>query len=161
MIPTSPAHSVSWTAPASPAVVPVPAVVGVAPAAAAARDQQAGLEQRRGQPRPVQTRDAGGPGNATDGGVKAGEALADERSRAQRSEQQAQRAREQAQIQQEAMEHLRTALRKVWDASGAVVEQALARDAEAASQQAARARSVDAYGTSNAAGTPTNLSKRV
>ncbi len=158
MIPTSPSHSVTWGPPTAPVVAPVPAVVGVAPAAAASRDQQAGLEQRRGQPRTAAVRE---PASASADGAKARENEANERARVRRSEEQAQRAREQAQAQQEAMEQLRTALRKVWDASGAVVEQALAREADTASQQAARAKSVDAYGQAAPAAPQGNLSKRV
>lgn len=159
MIPTSPSHSVTWGPPTAPAVAPVPAVVGVAPAAAASRDQQAGLEQRRGQPRTAAVREPSAA--SADAATKAREDQTDERARVRRSEEQAQRAREQAQAQQEAMEQLRTALRKVWDASGAVVEQAMAREADTAGQQAARAKSVDAYGQAAPAAPQGNLSKRV
>jgi len=158
MIPTSPSHSVSWSPPTAPAVTPVPAVVGVAPAAAASREQ-AGLEQRRGQPRTMPVRET--DPTPAEAAVKARDEQAEERARTRRSEEQAQRAREQAQAQQEAMEQLRAALRKVWDASGAVVEQAMARDADAAGQQAARAKSADAYGQATPTAIPGNLSKRV
>jgi len=54
-------------------------------------------------------------------------------------------------------------LRKVWDASGAVVEQALAREAEQAARAqgggVARARPLDAYDAPPPAGKP-GLSRR-
>ncbi|MBL0917147.1 MAG: hypothetical protein IBJ14_00445 [Hydrogenophaga sp.] len=152
MIPTSPTTPVSWTASAAPAAATVPAVMAVAPAAAAARDAQAGLEQRRGQPR------VSAPGNQ---GTAQTDRAAMEQARAQRAEQQAQRARELDEARRESVEHLRQTLRRVWDASAAVVEHALAQEKEAPSGAQA-ARALDAYGApATPADKTTGLSRRV
>lgn len=153
MIPTSPTSPVSWTAAAAPAVALVPAVMAVAPAAAAARDAQAGLEQRRGQPRAAAGKGQGVPDPVTQ--------VADEQARTERAREQAERLREMEQSRRETVEELRQALRKAWDASAAVVEQALARDAESRSA-AQTARAIDAYGGSgDAADKPPGISRRV
>lgn len=149
MIPTSPTSPVSWTAAAAPAVAPVPAVMAVAPAAPAARDAQAGLEQRRGQPQPVAA-----PTAATQG---TDELAVQQRAREERAEEQAQRLRAIEEERRETVEQLRQALRKVWDASAAVVEQALAREAEPPSG-AQTARALDAYAAAD--DKPPGLSRR-
>jgi hypothetical protein len=62
----------------------------------------------------------------------------------------------------ETVEELRQALRKAWDASAAVVEQALAREAESHTTAAQTARALDAYGGSgDAAQRPPGISRRV
>lgn len=151
MIPTSPTSPVSWTAAAAPAVAPVPAVIAVAPAAAAARDAQDGLEQRRGQPRSAATPS----GERPDAPDLAGQAAAE------RAREQADRLREIEQARRETVEELRQALRRAWDASAAVVEQALAREAESPSA-AQTARALDAYGgPGDAVDRPPGISRRV
>lgn len=152
MIPTSPTSPVSWTATAAPAVAPVPAVIAVAPAAAAARDAQGGLEQRRGQPR---------AGSSTPAGREPAEQAALQLAREERAREQTERLREMEQARRETVEELRQALRKAWDASAAVVEQALAREAESPSA-AQTARALDAYGgPGDAADKPPGISRRV
>ncbi len=151
MIPTSPTSPVSWTAAAAPAVAPVPAVMAVAPAAAAARDAQAGLEQRRGQPRTAAGKGLAEPATQA----------ATEQARSERAREHAERQREIEQARRETVEELRLALRKAWDASAAVVEQALARDAETRSA-AQTARALDAYaGPGDATDKPPGISRRV
>lgn len=160
MIPTSPTSPVSWTAAAAPAVAPVPAVMAVAPAAAAARDAQAGLEQRRGQPRAA----TGTPGKRP-GLQDPPDDAATEQARAERVREQAERLRAMELSRRETVEELRQALRKAWDASAAVVEQALAREAEAHTTAAQTARALDAYGGSGGSGDaaqrPPGISRRV
>lgn len=163
MIPTSPTSPVSWTAAAAPAVAPVPAVMAVAPAAAAARDAQAGLEQRRGQPRAA----TGTPGKRS-GLQDSPDDVATEQARTERAREQAERLREMELARRETVEELRQALRKAWDASAAVVEQALALEAEShattaqTAQTVQAARALDAYGGSgDAAQRPPGISRRV
>lgn len=154
MIPTSPTSPASWTAAAAPAVAPVPAVLAVAPAAAAARDAQGGLEQRRGQPR------AGATPSAREQAEPA-EQAAMALAREERAREQTERLREMEQARRETVEELRQALRKAWDASAAVVEQALAREADTPSA-AQTARALDAYGgPGDAADRSPGISRRV
>lgn len=157
MIPTSPTSPASWTAAAAPAVAPVPAVMAVAPAAAAARDAQAGLEQqRRGQPRTT----AGTPGKSPAAQDPA-DLAATQHARTERAREQAERLRETEEARREAVDELRLALRKAWDASAAVVEQALARETDAHTA-AQTARALDAYGgPGDAADKPPGISRRV
>ncbi|MCU0942012.1 MAG: hypothetical protein MUE35_05660 [Hydrogenophaga sp.] len=130
MIPTSPTQPSAWTSASAPVSTAVPAVLAVAPAAPASRDAQTGLEQRRSQ---APARDA----RATPSAVQPADAarvqadLAEQRmAESERREAEARRALELQEAQAETVEQLRQALRKVWDASAAVVEQALAREAE-------------------------------
>ncbi len=162
MIPTSPTSPVSWTAAAAPAVAAVPAVMAVAPAAAAARDAQAGLEQRRGQPRVTGRSDAPGPAAGEERAGRS-EYAALAQARAERAEEQARRDREFQEARRESVEHLRQSLRKAWDASAAVVEQALAQEKEAAASPtgAQTARALDAYGAPATPDKTPGLSRRV
>ncbi|MBX3609648.1 MAG: hypothetical protein KF871_07090 [Hydrogenophaga sp.] len=165
MIPSNSPSSVNWTAPTAPVATAVPAVMAVAPAAPASRDAQPGLEQqRRGQARAVQARDAQAAQAERDRAADNAQVSATEReARAERQALERDRAAQREQEQHAAMEHLRQALRKVWDASGAVVEQALAREQDPqGSAGAPRVRSVDAYeAPTDAAPRSTGLSKRV
>ncbi len=163
MIPTSPTSPVSWTAAAAPAVAAVPAVMAVAPAAAAARDAQAGLEQRRGQPRVTGRSDAPGPAAGEERAAARNEHAALAQARAERAEEQARRDREFQEARRESVEHLRQSLRKAWDASAAVVEQALAQEKEAAASPtgAQTARALDAYGAPATPDKTPGLSRRV
>lgn len=175
MIPTSPTTPVSWPTATAPASAPVPAVMGVAPAAPARRDAQTGPELRRGQARQAERPAATPTDEGADAAEQRREAQAAQAARAERSEQQARQARERAREQAEAVEHLRRALRKVWDASGAVVEQALAREAGQAQPadasigavdgragaSAPRARSLEAYEAPGSTSQPPGLSRRV
>jgi hypothetical protein len=147
MIPTSPTQPSAWTSASAPVSAAVPAVLAVAPSAPASRDAQGGLEQRRS---PAVARDARGavssPASASAAGDRA-ELNARRVAEAELREADARRAQEQQEAQAETVEQLRQALRKVWDASAAVVEQALAREAD---QQRAGAnpvvpRAISAY----------------
>ncbi len=162
MIPTSPTSPVSWTAAAAPAVAAVPAVMAVAPAAAAARDAQAGLEQRRGQPRVAGRSDAPVPAGEERAAAR-NEHAALAQARAERAEELARRDREFQEARRESVEHLRQSLRKAWDASAAVVEQALAQEKEAAASPtgAQTARALDAYGAPATPDKTPGLSRRV
>ena len=134
MIQTNHSAAVSWPVAGSSSVAAVPPVLAVAPAAAASGDNRAGMEQAPDQPRQA------APAEPAEPAPTAAEL------QAQATEAQARREAR-AEAQRETVERLRETLRKVWDASGAVVEQALAREAEraAAGSPAAVGRALPAY----------------
>lgn len=149
MIPSNPTSSVSWTSTAAPVAAGVPAVVAVAPSAPAARDTQASLEQGKGRPQP---KASARPGVDTAPGEpvrKAADLALQRQAEVELRAQEQERVRQRQEAQRETVEQLRQTLRQVWDASAAVVEQALQREADAASAQeaanAARSKSLDAY----------------
>lgn len=157
MISSNTPSTVNWTTSSAPVSPAVPAVMAVAPAAPASRDAQPGLEQRRGQARAVPERK---PEVKTGADRKAEDA--ERAARSERLEAERERSVQREQAQRETMEQLRQTLRRVWDASGAVVEQALAREQEQAGTAAGRARPVDAYETpAEPADRPPHLSRRV
>lgn len=147
MIPSSPTSSVSWSSTAAPVAAAVPAVVAVAPSAPAARDTQAGLDQSPGRqpPKGAPATDAA-PGETV---RQVGDLALQRRAEIELRAQELERARQRQEAQSEAVEHLRRTLRQVWDASAAVVEQALAREPELGRAQEAanplRSKSLDAY----------------
>lgn len=140
MMPPQPTTSVSWPATAAPVATAAPAVVQVAPAAPAARDGQASLEQRFGRPqgsRPgaraaVDTE----PAEAT---RQAAETALRQRAETELRAQELERLRLRQEAQAETVEQLRQALLRIWEASAAVVEQVQAQSqgAETPSAQGA------------------------
>lgn len=155
MIQTNHSAAVSWAAVGPSSTASVPPVLAVAPAAAVAGDRQGSLGQGTGQE--PQRRAA--PAEAAPDTPTPAEAAA-------RSAEARARREARAEAQRETVERLRETLRRVWDASGAVVEQALAREAEAARAAEAAgnppARRLDAYNEpADPSGTPgSRLSQR-
>lgn len=150
MIPSSPTSSVSWPGTAAPVAASVPAVVAVAPSAPAARDAQASLEHGSGRQPPKASARAPAVDTAPGEPVRQAADLALKRqAEVELRAQELERVRQRQEAQRDTVEQLRRTLRQVWDASAAVVEQALEREAETArapeAANAVRSKSLDAY----------------
>lgn len=148
MIQISTTAPASWPGASTPLISPVKPVAAVTPVAPVASvastraDEEASRSARRapGEVAPDGSVTPAGAAGREGSGVAA--TLADTQARAeqQKAEQEVREAREQA--DREAIERLRQALVDTWDASAAVVEQALAERDPAAASGASRVASL-------------------
>lgn len=144
MIPTQATSAISWSTTTAPVATPAPAVLGIAPAAPTSRDAQAGLEQRHTPvrvPVPAQARVDTEPAEPT---RQAAELALKHQAQTELRAQEMERMRQRQEVQSETVELLRQALHRVWGASAAVVEHALAQGVDSARAQDA-AQAVKAY----------------
>lgn len=123
MMASPPTTSVSWPGSAAPVATAAPAVVQVAPAAPAARDGQPDLDHRSGQTQALSR----STGPSTETAAQAADTALRRRAESELRAQELERMRLRQEAQAETVEQLRQALLRVWEASGAVVEHALAQ----------------------------------
>ncbi len=149
MIQISTTAPASWPGASTPLISPARPVAAVTPVApvgsvtAAGSDEEPARSRRRGSGDPVTDGSAPVPSAAADrngSGIAATVAEVQAKAEQQKAEQEAREAREQA--DREAIERLRQALVDAWDASAAVVEQALGEKDAAGSSGTSRAASL-------------------
>lgn len=153
MIPSQATSAISWSTTTAPVATPTPAVLGIAPAAPSSRDAQAGLEQRHTPPRAAVPAPARTDTEAADATRQAAELALKQQAQVEMRTQELERVRQRQALQRETVEQLRQALHRVWDASAAVVEHALAQAGDAA-PSAQSAQAVKAYEGTEALGAP-------
>ncbi|OSZ67238.1 hypothetical protein [Hydrogenophaga sp. IBVHS2] len=149
MIQISTTAPASWPGASTPLIGPARPVAAVTPVApvgsvtAAGSDEEPARSRRRGPGDPVTDGSTPATSAAADrngSGIAATVAEVQAKAEQQKAEQEAREAREQA--DREAIERLRQALVDAWDASAAVVEQALGEKDVAGPQGASRAASL-------------------